>query len=71
MQVRYRPPRSSCSFNIADKPMKLLVGTAHNITTTNANGTDVHQIAAGKIGDLDYDLARNMVFWIDMDTNKV
>ena len=51
--------------------MKLLVGTAHNITTINANGTDVHQIAAGKIGDLDYDLARNMVFWIDMDTNKV
>ena len=61
---------SGCNI-IADKPMKLLVGTARNITTMNADGTDVHDIVAGKIGDLDYDIARNMVFWIDMDTDKV
>lgn len=51
--------------------MKLLVGTAQNITKMNADGTDKQHIVAGKIGDLDYDFGKNLLFWIDTEENKV
>ena len=54
-----------------DTPMQLLVGSAHNITRLNSDGTSAQLIVQGKIRDLDYDIAKDQLFWIDMEENKV
>ena len=58
-------------FYFSDKPLQLLVGSGHNITRLNSDGTGVEHIVEGKIGDLDYDVSRNRLFWIDMGEKKV
>ena len=51
--------------------MQLLVGSAHNITRLSLDGTSVQHVVNGKIGDIDYDVRRGRLFWINMEESKV
>ena len=51
--------------------MQLLVGSAHNITRLSLDRSSVQHVVNGKIGDIDYDVRRGRLFWINMEESKV
>ena len=59
------------NISVTDRAMQLLVGSAHNITRLSLEGSSVQHVVNGKIGDIDYDVRRGRLFWINMEESKV